>query len=149
MRRANPKKFQNMYELVKEKLTTPFPSRAKVVRNFSLEASRLVPDSSLDFVYIDGRHDLAGVTEDLTAWWPKLCPGGLLGGHDWIGHGDASLAVKGWASALSDPRQPKHIYISAPQLVESAIYPVGGRRPICLPAPSKGSGRPYAPQSAA
>ena len=113
MRRANPKKFQNMYEMVKDKLTTPYPSRAKVVRNFSLEASRLVPDGSLDFVYIDGRHDFAGVTEDLTAWWPKICPGGLLGGHDWIGHGDASRAVKGWASALSDPRQPKHIYISA------------------------------------
>ena len=63
--------------------------------------------------YIDGRHDFAGVTEDLTAWWPKLCPGGLLGGHDWIGHGDASRAVKGWASQLTDPLQPKHIYISA------------------------------------
>lgn len=50
VRRANPKKFQDMYEMVRDKLTAPYPTRAKVVRNFSLEASRLVPDGSLDFV---------------------------------------------------------------------------------------------------
>ena len=35
------------------------------------------------------------------------------------------------------------------QPVESAVYPVRGQRPICLLGLSKGSGRSYAPQSAA
>ena len=75
----------------------------------------MVPDAALDFVYIDGRHDFAGVTEDLVSWWPKLCPGGLLGGHDWIGNGDASGAVKRWSEGLgaTEPRQPAHIYVTA------------------------------------
>ena len=35
------------------------------------------------------------------------------------------------------------------QLVDKAVRPVGGPHPICLPAPSEGSGRPSAPQSTA
>ena len=35
------------------------------------------------------------------------------------------------------------------RLIESAVHPVGGPRPICTPGASKGSGRFYAPQSAA
>ena len=36
----------------------------------------------------------------------------------------------------------------AGQLVQHAVYPVGGQRPVCLPGPSEGPGRSYAPQSA-
>ena len=32
---------------------------------------------------------------------------------------------------------------------KAAVHPVRGRRPICRPSPSEGSGRPYAPRSAA
>ena len=45
------------------------------------------------------------------------------------------------ATALSQPDEEP--------LVESGVHPVRGRRPICLPRPSGGSGRCYAPQSAA
>ena len=38
--------------------------------------------------YLDGRHDYAGVKEDLQVWWPKLRPGGLLAGEK--GGGDFS-----------------------------------------------------------
>jgi len=41
----------------------------------------------LDYVYVDARHDYAGVKEDLEAWWPKLRKGGLLAGHDFIPDG--------------------------------------------------------------
>jgi hypothetical protein len=36
----------------------------------------------VDFVYIDGNHSYRAVAEDIRAWWPKIRPGGVLGGHD-------------------------------------------------------------------
>ena len=48
----------------------------------SVEASSRLADGSLDFVYIDARHDYSGAREDVAAWWMKLCPGGFFAGHD-------------------------------------------------------------------
>ena len=39
------------------------------------------------------RHDYEGVSEDLAAWWPKICPGGLLAGHD-FDEGAVARAVR-------------------------------------------------------
>lgn len=36
-----------------------------------------------DVVHVDGAHDYAAVTADLTAWWPLLRPGGVLIGDDY------------------------------------------------------------------
>lgn len=49
----------------------------------SPEAARLYAPASLDFVWIDGSHEFNAVLADLLAWWPKIKPGGTLGGHDY------------------------------------------------------------------
>lgn len=54
-----------------------------LVRASSLEAAKLVPDGSLDFVFIDGAHDYESVKEDIHAWYPKVRMGGILSGHDY------------------------------------------------------------------
>lgn len=41
-----------------------------------------------DLVYIDGDHKYEAVAADLRAWWPKVRPGGLLAGHDFICPGE-------------------------------------------------------------
>jgi FkbM family methyltransferase len=56
----------------------------------SLEASPLIPHHSLDFVYIDARHDYDSVMEDLEAWFEKVRPGGVIAGHDYL---DAECAA--------------------------------------------------------
>jgi Methyltransferase domain len=61
-----------------------FGDKAVIVRNDSLSAALLIPDDSVDFVYVDARHDYCGVMEDLLAWWPKLKKGGLMAGHDYF-----------------------------------------------------------------
>ncbi len=57
--------------------------RSEIWRLTSLEAAALIPDGSLDFAYIDARHDYESVLEDLAAWFPKVKPGGILAGHDY------------------------------------------------------------------
>ena len=54
------------------------------VRASSVEAASGVPDASLDAVYLDGDHAYEAVAADLAAWWPKLVPGGLMAGDDYM-----------------------------------------------------------------
>ena len=61
-----------------------FGDRSVVWRTTSVEAAADVPDGSLDFAYIDARHDYASVLEDLAAWLPKVRPGGIIAGHDYV-----------------------------------------------------------------
>lgn len=46
------------------------------------DAAALVPDGSLDFVFIDADHSEESVKRDIANWAPKVRKGGLLSGHD-------------------------------------------------------------------
>lgn len=70
-------------------------------RMTSLEAARLMPDGSLDFVYIDSNHRYEAARDDIGAWLPKVKRGGWLGGHDW------SPAYPGVARAVRAFRLPE------------------------------------------
>lgn len=61
-----------------------YPGRYELIKDYSVEASRKFEDGSLDFVFIDARHDYDGVMEDLEAWYPKVRSGGVVSGHDVI-----------------------------------------------------------------
>ena len=57
--------------------------RAKILPYSSKEASTLVTDGSLDFVFIDADHSYEGCKADISLWLPKLKDGGVLSGHDY------------------------------------------------------------------
>lgn len=57
--------------------------RIAVMKLTSLEASKLIADGSLDFVYIDANHMSPFIDEDLRLWYPKVKSGGVFGGHDY------------------------------------------------------------------
>ncbi len=61
-----------------------FGERSEIVRRPSVEAAAEIAPGSLDFVYIDAAHDLASVRADLAAWYPRVRPGGILAGHDYL-----------------------------------------------------------------
>ena len=61
-----------------------YGARSSVWRETSAQAAERIPRATLDFVYIDARHDYASVLEDLHLWHPRLRPGGLLAGHDYV-----------------------------------------------------------------
>jgi len=49
----------------------------------SMAASQLWGDQTLDWVHLDARHDFHNLTADITAWLPKVRPGGWLTGDDY------------------------------------------------------------------
>jgi hypothetical protein len=61
-----------------------FGARARVHRAFSFDAVRDFRDASLDLVYVDAVHDYEGALRDFCDWWPKLAPGGVFAGHDYL-----------------------------------------------------------------
>ncbi|KAF4749516.1 hypothetical protein FOZ62_013990 [Perkinsus olseni] len=70
-----------VYEQTKERYSK-YSERAKLWATTSKEASRVIPDESVDLIFIDGCHEYDCVREDIDLWLPKLRPGGIMSGHD-------------------------------------------------------------------
>jgi predicted O-methyltransferase YrrM len=58
-------------------------SPVKFLGGYSDEVAKLFEDESIDVVFIDGDHSESWVLRDLSAWVPKVKPGGLIAGHDY------------------------------------------------------------------
>lgn len=69
--------------LHKNLLDCGFGDKIQLIISDSVAAARLFPDQSLDWVHLDGRHDLPSVKADIEAWLPKIRPGGWLSGDDY------------------------------------------------------------------
>lgn len=69
-------------------------SKIKVMRMLTREAANEVADESLDYVYVDARHDYCGCREDMDRWWPKVRPGGMLAGHDYLTAAEAKVHLR-------------------------------------------------------
>jgi hypothetical protein len=54
-------------------------------------------------VYIDANHAYENVIEDMTLWWDKVVPGGILCGHDFYNctthpfYNEVERAVEDWS----------------------------------------------------
>jgi hypothetical protein len=59
-------------------MLSPYQSRVKICKG-TLDDVTLPP---LDFCYIDALHTYEAVKSDIEKVWPKIKPGGILGGHD-------------------------------------------------------------------
>ena len=74
---------EDNFLLTKEN-TKSHKDRVEIIRDFSVQASKEFYEESLDFVYLDGRHDAEGVAEDIEHWYPIVKKGGILAGHDYL-----------------------------------------------------------------
>ena len=61
-----------------------FGDRSSVWRMTGTEAAGRIPHHSLDFVYLDARHDYESVNSDLHEWFDRIRPGGIFAGHDYV-----------------------------------------------------------------
>lgn len=75
--------LDHLYLSVKESFEKDFDC-AEIWRAHSVNASKHFENESLDFVYLDADHKYEPVRADIQAWWPKIKPGGILAGHDYI-----------------------------------------------------------------
>ena len=73
----------------------------RIIRKHSVVAAADVTDGSLDFVFIDADHTYPAVVADIAAWWPKVKPGGWIGGHD---YGKPEFGVTGAVNEFATMR---------------------------------------------
>ena len=73
----------------------------EIKRMTSMEAAKEVADGSLDFVYLDGRHEFDYVVVDIIEWSKKVRVGGIVSGHDYYNfyQGGVILAVDAFTRA--------------------------------------------------
>lgn len=64
----------------------------------SAVSARMFIDDEVDFCFIDASHAEENVRQDITAWWPKIKVGGILGGHDYQWE-DVRRVVSGFSKA--------------------------------------------------
>ena len=57
--------------------------RLHITHSTTSEASILVANGALDFVFIDADHGYEAVRDDIANWRDRVRPGGWLGGHDY------------------------------------------------------------------
>ncbi|OGZ27066.1 MAG: hypothetical protein A2427_01050 [Candidatus Nealsonbacteria bacterium RIFOXYC1_FULL_40_7] len=69
----------SFYRITKEKLK---PYGCKIIKGFSTDVAKTIPDESLDFVYIDANHEFQHCTDDIAEWSKKVRHGGIVSGHD-------------------------------------------------------------------
>ena len=74
---VHEEKFKSVLEMFRD------DTRVEIIRAWSEEAAGNFNDNTLDWVYIDARHDYVGVMGDLRAWEKKIKPTGFLWGDDY------------------------------------------------------------------
>ena len=80
---SNHKHHMDAYEKTMESIRG-MEDRAFMLRGLGEQLVDIFADESLDYIYIDGNHAYDYVKQDMELWWPKLKPGGLFAGHDYL-----------------------------------------------------------------
>jgi hypothetical protein len=84
--------------------------RGYLLKETSAEAAERFDDAAVDAVYLDADHSKAGVLADLKLWMPKVRPGGVIAGHDYL-DGDLPEGDFGVRSAVLEffGREPEMV----------------------------------------
>ena len=98
--RVNQNRQDRYLRYCKQRLA-PYGERAVLMKMTSIDALKEVPDSSLDFVYIDGDHCFDAVMIDIICWSNKVKSGGVISGHDlyFFYNGGVVYAVEAYTKA--------------------------------------------------
>jgi len=64
-------------------LLDPYKDKIEFIEMDSWDASDLIPNDNLDYIFIDGDHSYSAVAKDLRKYWSKVKVGGIFAGHDW------------------------------------------------------------------
>lgn len=79
----------------------------ELIKDTSVNAATRFADESLDWAFLDADHSYPSLNQDLPAWYPKVKPGGVLCGHDYI---DGCWQYMAWGSAPGIPNNDTTMY---------------------------------------
>jgi len=68
-----------------KKVLKKWNSKIVYVKKLSENAVNDIPDN-VNFIYVDGNHKYAFVKKDIELYYPKVKPGGVIGGDDFCGN---------------------------------------------------------------
>ena len=77
----------------------------------SIFAAQQFPDNYFDWIYLDADHSYDGCKKDLNVWYPKLKPGGIFAGHDFL-NGNIPAGEFGVKAAVEEFIQDKEVQLS-------------------------------------
>lgn len=80
---VSDEEFDKLFLLTKTNID-PWIDKVEFLKGYSNEMYNYIPDNSLDWIYIDARHDYLGCKEDINLYWPKLKTNGIMSGHDYL-----------------------------------------------------------------
>lgn len=112
-------KHNSFYRETLHKLAA-FEERSDVLRMTSAEAAPEFETGELDFAYLDAQHHYEAVEKDIRLWWPKIRPGGLLCGDDYM-DGYLNGTKFGVKSAVDEfvAEKDLRLYVSAEEMYRS------------------------------
>lgn len=119
---ANSGQLENL--IVAARAVSKFWRHTTLVQLRTHEAVNLFKDEECGFIYVDARHDYCAVHEDLSLYWRKLKPGGVMAGDDfgtrggdWIKcengetrAGGVKQAVTDFSKEISTAQVKVHLY---------------------------------------
>ena len=79
----------------------PYNSKLKFLNLTSDEAFELIPDNTLDYIFIDGDHSYNSAKKDIAHYFSKVKSGGIFAGHDY--------GLPGVSRAVKEFREEKNI----------------------------------------
>ena len=79
--------YQNFYDNVKNK------ENLRIIKDTSHSSSNLYLNGDIDFIMIDGDHSYEGVKGDISDYYYKVKPGGIISGDDYNVFDGTTLAV--------------------------------------------------------
>jgi len=91
--------------------TSEHKEKVIILKGYSTVVCDKIPDASLDWVYIDARHDYKGVFEDIKKYWPKIKSGGIMSGHDYLTSEEAKHMNPelGWEKCYDGSVEPRAV----------------------------------------
>ena len=96
-----------------------YEGRVIQIRKYSQDAVSMFENGSIDFIFVDARHDYSAVLEDITLYWPKCRKGGIMAGHDYLYAAEAAKTNQKWqiqgdgSSHIGGPRMAAEHFASS------------------------------------
>lgn len=86
-------KTEQLKTIMDNVLKSGLSERIEIMPYDSLNASLKFPDNYFDFVFIDSGHTFELTKAEIRLWMRKIKDGGILAGHDYLGHQEVRDAV--------------------------------------------------------